>query len=79
MAAAVTEHSPVPFHLGLIEPRDETAITDLPEIEGAYDPVEQIWKLPAGTDPTVIEAYFFTETYCYIQGKRDSDDGHTDA
>ena len=79
MATALTERAPVPFHLGLIEPLDESAITDTPEVEGAYDPVEQIWKLPAGTDPKVIEAYFFTETYCYIQGKRDTDDGHTDA
>jgi hypothetical protein len=46
MAATLAECSSVPFHLGLTEPIAGTAITGYPAVEGAYDPVEQIWRLP---------------------------------
>ncbi|MGD0065093.1 MAG: hypothetical protein ABSB76_16800 [Streptosporangiaceae bacterium] len=51
MAATLAARASVPFHLGLTEPIDvdETTITGYPAVEGAYDPVEQIWRLPDGT------------------------------
>ena len=49
MTAMLAERSAVPFHLHLTEPMDEAAITDNPAVEGSYDPVAQIWKLPDGT------------------------------
>ena len=49
MAAKLTERQVVPFHLTLTEPIGETSIAGYPAAEGAYDPVEQIWKLPDGT------------------------------
>ena len=81
MAATLAERSAVPFHIGLTEPIDDTDAS-YPTVEGAYDPEEQVWKLPAGTllsGPGAVEAYFFTVTYCYEQGHRTDDDGHTDA
>jgi hypothetical protein len=49
MDPLVDEHSAVPFHLSLTEPLDESAIADVPEAVGGYDPIEQIWKTPNGT------------------------------
>jgi hypothetical protein len=74
MTATLTEHSAVPFHLSLTEPINETAIADRPAVEGAYDPIEQIWKLPDGTLPPTP----FTFTYCVIHGTDILDDGHVD-
>jgi hypothetical protein len=48
MAAALAQSSAVPFHLSLTEPIDETATAGYPAVEGAYDPVEQKWRLPDG-------------------------------
>jgi hypothetical protein len=56
MVATLAERSAVPFHLGLTEPIDETAIADFPTLEGGYDPVDQIWRLPSGTPLTDPEA-----------------------
>jgi hypothetical protein len=64
--ATLAERSAVPFHLGLSEPINEAAIEDYPSVEGAYDPVEQIWKLPAGaplTDPKIIKDAGVENTY----------------
>lgn len=72
MAATLAEHSAVPFHLGLTEPSNETTSDDYPAVEGAYDPVEQIWKLPTGTpltDPKArsnAQTFTFSDTYCVI-------------
>ena len=82
MAAALAERSAVPFHLGLTEPVGDTAITCHPEIEGAYDPVEQIWKLPDGTpltSPEAPKAYTFTASHSIIDHMLVIDDGHADA
>ena len=82
MAATIVEPYAVPFHLGLTESIDETAIVGFPAVEGAYDPVEQIWKLPGGTPLTASTAGEpptpFTWTYCVIQGHQHLDDGHVD-
>jgi hypothetical protein len=56
MPSTLAERSAVPFHLGLTEPIDETIIAGYPAIEGAYDPVEQIWRLPGGTPLTDSKA-----------------------
>ena len=74
MTATLAEHSAVPFHLGLIEPIDETAIADHPPVEGTYDPVEQIWQLPVGTLPPLS----FTLTFSLAHGTDVIDDGHVD-
>ncbi len=74
MTAMLAEHSAVPFHLGLTEPLDETAITEHPAVEGAYDAVEQIWKLPTGMVPPTP----FTFTHCLIHGSEILDDGMVD-
>jgi hypothetical protein len=80
MATALTEHSAVPLHLGLTEPIDEEAIVGYPAVEGAYDPVEQMWKLPSGillTDPRVIEAIGYnTPTYTDLHDSFNQDDTH---
>jgi hypothetical protein len=69
----------VPFHLGLTEPIDETTMTGHPAVEGTYDPVEQIWRLPEGTpltDPKVGEILdeVNTETHCWVFAARIPDD-----
>ena len=82
MAATLAEPSAVPFHLGLTEPIAETAIDDYPGVEGAYDPVEQVWKLPNGTpvtDPKASpNAFFACETYCHFDGTLIIDDVHAE-
>ena len=74
MTATLAEHSALPFHLTITEPIDESAMTVYPDVEGAYDAVEQIWKLPAGTLPPTP----FTFTHCLIQGHAILDDGMVD-
>jgi hypothetical protein len=78
MSATLAEPTAVPFHLGLSEPIDEATIVGYPSVEGAYDPVEQVWKLPAGTsltDPQVIKAVGFeTQTWTYAYEKVSVDD-----
>jgi hypothetical protein len=74
MTVTLAEHSALPFHLGLTEPIDETDMADHPAVEGSYDPVEQIWKLPAGTLPPTP----FTFTHCLIHGTEILDDGQVD-
>jgi hypothetical protein len=68
MAATLAESFSVPFHLGLTEPIDETTIIGDPAVEGAYDPVEQKWRLPDGmllTDTAAGEVPFLpTVTVC---------------
>jgi hypothetical protein len=82
MIATVADRSSLPFHLGLTEPIDETTIAAFPVVEGAYDPVEQIWRLPDGmplTDPGLSpKATPFTFTQCAIEGHVITDDGHVD-
>jgi hypothetical protein len=82
MAATLAERSAVPFHLGLTEPIDEATITGYPAVEGGYDPVAQIWRLPAGTplsDPqAIIEAPYETETFTFTGDKLYVDDIHPD-
>lgn len=82
MTATLTERAAVPFHLGLTEPIDETTTTGYPAVEGAYDPVEQIWKLPTGTpltDPAASEKFYTaTETHSIINGHLIIDDAHID-
>lgn len=75
MTATLTERSAVPFHLGLTEPVDETTIDDCPAVEGAYDPVEQIWKLPAGTSP---DAYYACESLTLTEHGYIVDDIHVE-
>ncbi len=74
MPAMLAENSAVPFHLGLTQPLDETVMADYPAVEGGYDAVEQIWKMPNGAVPPVP----FTYTYCLIHGSDILDDGHVD-
>jgi len=74
VTAMLAEHSAVPFHLGITEPIDETALADHPAVEGAYDPVEQTWKLPAGAPPPLS----FTLTTSLAHGTDVIDDGHVD-
>jgi len=74
MIATLAEQSAVPFHLSLIDPIDETVMADHPTVEGSYDPVAQIWNMPAGTPPPVP----FTFTHCLIHGTEILDDGHVD-
>jgi hypothetical protein len=62
MTTTIAERSAVPFHLSLIEPIDEATITGYPVVEGAYDPVDQTWKLPAGTDPMAYVGETFSHT-----------------
>lgn len=76
MAATLAERSAVPFHLGLTEPIDETTSTGDPAVEGAYDPVEQIWTSPAGTPRTDPKAYTGTLTHSIVDGKIMIDDAH---
>jgi hypothetical protein len=68
----------VPFHLSITEPIDEATITGYPTVEGAYDPVEQLWKLPTGTPltgPKVIEdVQYDTPTYTIIHDSVNVDD-----
>lgn len=49
-------------------------MTEHPAVEGGYDPVAQIWKLPAGTKPPVA----FTFTHCLIHGTEILDGGQVD-
>jgi len=42
MAITLAGRSSVPFHLGLTEPAGDA--TAHPAMEGAYDPVEQVWR-----------------------------------
>jgi hypothetical protein len=67
-----------PFHLALTEPVDEAAVICFPTAEGAYDPVEQVWKLPSGTpltSPKVIEDVGYdTPTYTIIHDSVNVDD-----
>jgi hypothetical protein len=46
MAITLAECSSIPFHLGLTEPAGDAS--GYPAMEGAYDPVEQVWRLPDG-------------------------------
>ncbi len=78
MTTMLAEHSAVPFHLGLTEPIDETATTDSPAIDGAYDPVEQIWKLPEGTPLTGPMAFTGTPSYSILDKQLVIDDAHVD-
>lgn len=79
MAATLADRSAVPFHLGLTEPVDETSLTSYAAIDGAYDPEEQIWKLPAGTPLTGPMAFTALESHSVIQGHLIIDDIHVDA
>jgi hypothetical protein len=84
MAADLAESSAVPFHLGLTEPIDEGTITGYPTVEGFFDPVEQIWRLPDGTlltDPKVSEVLseVYTETHSWISGAHIPDDVDIDS
>lgn len=78
--ANVEERLAVPFHLGLTEPADEAAFAGLPGVEGAYDPVEQLWKLPDGTpltNPKVIkDVPYDTPTYTHLHDGLQVDDYH---
>lgn len=74
MTATLAEHSAVPFHLAITDPIDETVMADYPAVEGSYDAVEQIWKLPAGALPPTP----FTFTHCLIHGTEILDDGQVD-
>lgn len=81
MAATLAERSPVPFHLGLIEPIDDTAITGYPILEGAYDPAEQMWKLPDGTTltgPMPVDDQTACYTYSLHSGHFITDDANHD-
>ncbi|HXL92520.1 MAG TPA: hypothetical protein VN969_26595 [Streptosporangiaceae bacterium] len=82
MAAKLTERQVVPFHLTLTEPIGETSIAGYPAAEGAYDPVEQIWKLPDGTalsDSNAREIPFIAcESYSIIQDMHVIDDIHVE-
>jgi hypothetical protein len=82
MAATLAECSSVPFHLGLTEPIDETTISGYPTLDGAYDPVEQIWKLPDGmalTDPKASAIpYSATASYSIFHDTLIIDDVHVD-
>lgn len=79
MAATLAERSAVPFHLGLTEPMDETTVAGHPAIDGAYDPVEQIWKLPTGTPLTGPMAFTGVESHSIVHGQLIIDDVHVDA
>jgi len=84
MAVTLVERSAVPFHLGLIEPVDKATITSYPTVEGTYDPVEQIWRLPDGiplTDPKVDEILFKsdTATHSWVFGAHITDDVDIDS
>ena len=79
MAATLAERSAVPFHIGLTEPIDETTIVGYPAVEGGYDPVAQIWRLPAGTPLTDPEASieggpYETPTLCRVTAGYEVDD-----
>ncbi len=74
MPATLAEHSAVPFHIVLTEPIDETALAERAAVEGSYDPVDQVWKLPAGAAPPLT----FTLTYSLSHGTDIIDDGHVD-
>lgn len=78
MAATAEERPVVPFHVGLTEPVDEATVTSYPAVEGAYDPVEQIWRLPGGTpvtNPKIVEDMGYdTPTYTIIHDSVNVDD-----
>jgi hypothetical protein len=78
MGATLAERSTVPFHLGLTEPIDEATIVGYPAVEGAYDPVAQIWRLPTGTpltDPrAMIDTPYETQTFTFTHDKLYVDD-----
>jgi hypothetical protein len=78
LAATLEERSVVPFHVALTEPLDEATITGYPAAEGAYDPVEQLWKLPGGTpltNPKIIKAEGYdTPTYTIAHDTVNVDD-----
>jgi hypothetical protein len=78
MAATDQERSVVPFHLELTEPVDEATVVRYPAVEGAYDPVEQIWKLPDGTPLTNPKAIgdvgYDTPTYTIANDSVNVDD-----
>ena len=73
----------VPFHLSITEPIDETTVVGYPSAEGAYDPVEQLWKLPGGTpltSPKVIEdVEYDTPTYTTFHDTVNVDDHEFEA
>jgi hypothetical protein len=84
MATQLARRPAVPFHLGLTEPIDETAITSSPAIEGSYDPAAQIWKLPDGTpladSSTIInDATDFTLTFSHVGDTYRQDDEKLDS
>jgi hypothetical protein len=68
----------VPFHVALTEPLDEATIVRCPDVEGAYDPVEQLWRLPDGTpltSPQAIENVpYDTPTYTILHDTVNVDD-----
>jgi hypothetical protein len=82
MPTTLAERSAVPFHLGLTEPIDEATILGYPAVEGTYDPVEQIWRLPDGTaltDPKVIkDAAVETYSISIVHGHQAIDDVEID-
>jgi hypothetical protein len=82
MEATLAENLTVPFHLSITAPINETIITGYPALEGAYDPVEQVWKLPTGTPLTSLEANeipdLFCATHTIVSGHVVVDDGQLD-
>jgi hypothetical protein len=78
MSATLEECSVVPFHVELTKPIDEAAVVRYPAMPGAYDPVEQIWKLPEGTpltSPKVIEDVGYeTPTWTILHDSANIDD-----
>ncbi|HXL94230.1 MAG TPA: hypothetical protein VN969_35300 [Streptosporangiaceae bacterium] len=78
MAAPLAERSSVPFHLGLTEAADGTTSTGYPAVEGAYDPVEQVWRLPDGmllTDSKASRIPLFASlTLSHVDGMLIGDD-----
>jgi hypothetical protein len=81
MPATLAERSSLPFHLSLTELIDETTIADIPAVEGAYDPVAQIWRLPDGTpltDPNTSPNFSIKYTICGGPEFPEVDDIHPD-